>query len=311
MAIARPRRKKSAVPHAVLDVGSNSIRLLVAHPAEMSVRPIHEEGEFVRLGHAVDRTGVLQPDREKAALRAIERLADRAKALGAEQVVAVATSAVREAENGPRFIRRVRTRTGIDLQVLSGHREAEMVYLGATLGMPLAGPTLIVDLGGGSAEVIGADRDGLRWARSLPLGCGRLTDRLIAHDPPANRELAAVEEYVLAVLDDLPAMTPEKIILTGGTANRIARLLGSDKHLTPVKGQQLDRLLRLGRKCCSRTLVRRYRMRTERAAVFAAGVCVLRAIVQAYGAPEVVVTRSGFREGTLIDSLRGGDSRAS
>src|SRR5215467_12246573 len=127
MAVSRTdqeRRAPLTAPRAVLDVGSNSIRLLVARPAEDAVMPIHEEGEHVRLGHKVDRTGVLCPDRAEAALQAIERLAGRARSLGAADLVAVATSAVRDAENGRRFIRRVRTRTGVHLKILSGRREA-------------------------------------------------------------------------------------------------------------------------------------------------------------------------------------------
>src|SRR5206468_1631880 len=145
---------------------------------------IEDVSEFVRLGKGVHASGRLQEDRIVAAIDAVGRLTARATARGAQKVTAIATSAVRDAANRDEFVRRVLDATGVRIRILSGDEEAQLTYLGATLGNPLGNGAVICDLGGGSAELIFASPAGIEWAQSLQLGSGRLTEQFVHHDPP-------------------------------------------------------------------------------------------------------------------------------
>jgi exopolyphosphatase/guanosine-5'-triphosphate,3'-diphosphate pyrophosphatase len=146
----------TAAPIASLDVGSNTIRLVAARPRDGALETVLDLGSFARLGMGVERTGELNAARVDAAVKAVREYAALARVLGVQEILAVATSAIRDARNGPDFVDRVREAAGVDLQIISGDREAELTYLGATLGMSWRGTVVVVDLGGGSGEIIAA-----------------------------------------------------------------------------------------------------------------------------------------------------------
>lgn len=294
--------------HAALDVGSNTIRLLVAEAQGQSLVPVRDESEFVRLGLGVDTTGELDPERERVAVRAIERLADIARDLGAMSLPAIATSAVRDARNGQAFIERVREATGVEIRIITGEEEAELTYLGATIGISLDAGTIVVDLGGGSAEIVAAGEAGIRWARSVPLGSGRLTERFIDQDPPGAEAVQRLKRHVDDVLAGLPEAQIQRAILTGGTATHIAILAGRNitegSSLCFAPGVIDDALKVL----CSRPaadIVREFSVRSERAAVLPAGVAAISAIINYFSVVDVVITRQGIREGVIRAAQQG------
>jgi exopolyphosphatase / guanosine-5'-triphosphate,3'-diphosphate pyrophosphatase len=291
-------------PRAVLDIGSNTIRLLVARPEEDRLVPLVDRSEFVRLGRNVDRSGELQADRIDAAVSAIRALQDLAREMGVEETTAIATSAVRDAGNGKAFAEAVREKTGLEVRILSGEEEAELTFLGATLGMPLDGGAVIVDLGGGSAEVVLAKAASMEWARSLQLGSGRLTERFIEHDPPEPDELDALAAHVRAQLRGLPAASAQSAIFTGGTATHIAVLERRSDPLVCMTRDDLGRVLEIVRTQSSQQLVDGYSIRPERAQVLPAGICTLATIAGFYRVDCVVITRQGLREGAIVAILR-------
>lgn len=293
-----------ARPLAALDIGSNTIRLLVAQVSGDSLVPIEDASEFVRLGRGVDASGELQDDRIVTAIAAIERLSARAKELGADGVTAIATSAVRDASNRDEFVRRVRDATGISVRILSGDEEARLTYLGATLGNPVENGAVICDLGGGSAELIFATSSGLQWAQSLQIGSGRLSEQFVQHDPPTNDELEALRHQVRAMLRDLPPADATTSILTGGTASHIAYLLEKGGDRTQVNRADLERVVALVSTASADQLVSERGVRRERAEVLPAGVTAAAAIVEFYDTPNVIITRRGIREGAIVDSVR-------
>jgi exopolyphosphatase/guanosine-5'-triphosphate,3'-diphosphate pyrophosphatase len=293
------------MPRAVLDIGSNTIRLLVANVRGNDLEPLLDDSDFVRLGRDVDRTDELQPDRMDAAIASIRRLTKEAEDRGATPVAAVATSAVRDAANGREFVRRVRDETGIEVEIISGEREAELTFRGATLGVSLAGGVLVTDLGGGSAELIFADEPGIRWRVSEKLGSGRLTERFIQHDPPPREEVEAVEAHVTEVLRGLPEAQPWCLIFTGGTATHLALVAGSEENVTALSREQLARVVETITSQPSDRLVQEYRFRPERARVLAAGAATLEAIARFYHPQRIMITRGGIREGVLLDAERG------
>jgi len=291
-------------PYAVLDVGSNTIRLLVARLHEGKLQPVDDQSEFVRLGRGVDKTGELDPDRQRAALQTIATLAGQARSLGADGVVAIATSAVRDAANGERFAQLVKESTGVELEIISGEREAYLTYMGATLGIPIESGAMVCDLGGGSAELIHADKSGMRWATSVPLGSGRLTERFLRHDPPTAEEQDRLAAYVRSVLEDLPAARVEVAILTGGTATHLAWLAGRDGMIEHVDSRTVEQVMAILSSEPASEIVSRYDVKPERAQVLPAGVRALQTLAQYYAVDHIVITRHGIREGTLIDYLQ-------
>ncbi len=295
----------SAAPRAALDIGSNTIRLLVARVTDGSIEPIEDASEFVRLGKGVDASGRLREDRMLAAIAAIRSLVARARSLGTDTVIAIATSAVRDASNRDEFVQRVHDATGITIRILSGDEEARLTYLGAVLGSPVGDGAIICDLGGGSAELIFATSDGMEWAKSLQFGSGRLTEQFIHHDPPEPAELEAVRQHVRRLLSDLPAARATKSILTGGTASHVAYLLGKGGDQVELDAGDLDRDLTLIRTETVDQLVEVHGVRRERAEVLPAGITAAAAIVEYYSTPSVTITQRGIREGAIVDSLQG------
>lgn len=315
---------------AALDIGSNTIRLLVARYEDGSVSPIRDDSEFVRLGLGVDKTGELNPDRERAAVQAIQHLAAVARELGAERLLAIATSAVRDARNGQAFVERVREETGVEVRIISGEEEAKLTFLGASMGISLARGAIVVDLGGGSAEIIAADENGMRWAQSVPLGSGRLTEQFIHQDPPGAEGIGQLRRHVDALLEHLPHTDLRRAILTGGTASQIGPLAGkptpkplrggvpgsgktvsssgkTGKRNTPLhmKPEEVDRALAVLCSDPAQEIVRRFDVKPERAAVLPAGVAALSEIIHFYRVDEVLITRYGIREGLIEAGQRG------
>lgn len=295
-------------PQGALDVGSNTIRLLVAAYEDGALIPIRDDSEFVRLGLGVDKSGELNPGRERVAIHAIGRLATTARELGVERLLAIATSAVRDARNGQAFVQRVREETGVEVRIISGEEEATLTFLGASQGIPLAGGALIVDLGGGSAEIITASEEGMRWARSMPLGSGRLTEQFMHRDPPSADEVGQLRRHVDTLLEGLPSTEVRRAILTGGTATQIGPLTGDPSHRTTplhLRPEDVDRALHVLCTHSAEEIVREYGVRTERAAVLPAGIAALSEIIHFYRIAEVLVTNHGIREGVIEAGQRG------
>ncbi len=269
-----------------------------------SLIPLAQESDFVRLGLDVEKTGMLRPDREAAAIAAIKRFKQIAVSLGAETVLAIATSAVREARNGGEFARRVQQETGVEVRIINGQEEAELTFLGATLGLNVEEGAIVADLGGGSAEIISANRLGVCWADSLPLGSGRLTELYLHHDPPGQEELRDLCNYVRSLLRKLPDTQATRAIFTGGTASQVIRLAGKRGETVELTPQELEKVLHLLATTSTAEIVAGGASR-ERAAVLPAGVAALAEIVRYYSIGSIAITRHGIREGVIEASLRG------
>lgn len=288
---------------AALDIGSNTIRLLVASPEGCELRPLLDLSAFVRLGSGVDRTGVLDPVRQERALKAVLELTEEARKLGVSGIRAVATSAVRDARNGPEFVQRLRREAGVEVEIVSGEEEARLTFLGATLGVPLDDGLLVFDIGGGSGEIIAAHDGEMAWAKELPLGSGRLTERFVEHDPPETAELQAVGDYVRVLLEKLPAAHPKKLVGTGGTAKHIPLLLGLEGwpiEITAIQLGEASEILTTSRHV---DVAERFGIEPERAPVLPAGVQTIRTICEIYGIGKLMITLNGIRQGMIVDQL--------
>ncbi|MFF5440635.1 exopolyphosphatase [Streptomyces achromogenes] len=303
---------------AAVDCGTNSIRLLVADadPATGELTELDRRMTIVRLGQDVDRTGRLAPEALERTFAACREYAGIIKEHGAERVRFVATSASRDAENREDFVRGVLDILGVEPEVISGDQEAEFSFTGATKELTgrtdLARPYLVVDIGGGSTEFVVGD-DHVRAARSVDIGCVRMTERHLVHggevsDPPTGEQIAAIRADVEAALDLAERTVPLR------EARTLVGLAGSVTTVSAI-AQELPEYdsVRIHHSRISRERVREiteWLLRSthaERAAVpsmhpgrvdvIGAGALVLLAIMERTGAEEVVVSEHDILDG--------------
>src|SRR5215212_5396536 len=231
-------------PMAAFDIGSNSIKMTVGRSnGAGGVDEFLWRSATVRLGAGIEKTGRLADDRIDAALAALRQFAREARDAGATRLIGVATEATRVAENGEAFLARVRDETGLELKAISGEREAELTFRGLKATLDLDGDVVVADVGGGSTEVISATESTFRWGRSIPLGSGRLTDRLVHQDPPTKDELSACRGAAGKALDELelPVGPIDRLLAVGGTGEYVIRLLPSEER--PATIDDLDGVL--------------------------------------------------------------------
>lgn len=221
---------------AAVDLGTNTTRLLVADVAGGRVDPVVRRETITRLGEAVDRRRILLPTSVARVRNVLVDYRREAERLGAERVLAVGTSAIRDAENGEAFLGEVEWSYGFTTRLLSGPEEAELTLRGAASGRTVERRTLVVDVGGGSTELVVAGPAGVETAVSTEAGSVRLTERFLGSDPPTADELRACAGYVRSLLPDLDASTAIGVAATVTTAAAIER-----GGVGPVHGRQLSR----------------------------------------------------------------------
>ena len=286
--------------YSVVDVGSNTIHLLVGEVDEGAVLPVTGEKVSARLGAGVEKTGHLAGERLALAAETITLFAKIAALNGAPSPEILATSAVRDAENGSELVERVRERTGLKMRLISGEKEAALGFRGALSAVRREGQVLVVDLGGGSAQLIlGEASQGPERRVSLPLGTNRTTERFVDGDPPTDEELKALSEHAPQLLPDWDVGGAE-VVAVGGSARAMIKI--TRDRLT------VERLWRLSeeiRECPSGVLAREQGLAPERARVLPAAITTLATVLEHFGKDELIVARGGIREGTLLALAEG------
>ncbi|AVH97143.1 MULTISPECIES: Ppx/GppA phosphatase family protein [Streptomyces] len=297
---------------AGIDCGTNSIRLLVAdvHPETGELVELDRRMTIVRLGQGVDRTGRLAPEALERTFAACREYAAVIEELGAERIRFVATSASRDAENRDEFVNGVVEILGVEPEVITGDQEAAFSFAGATCELPGTETYLVVDIGGGSTEFV-TGTDHVQAARSVDIGCVRLTERHVRHDPPTAEEIEAIRADVRAALDlaaeAVPIDTADVLVGLAGSVTTVAALsLGlpaydSEKvHHSRVSAEQVaevtDRLLASTHDERAAIPV----IHPGRIDVIVAGALVLREIVERVGAREVVVSEHDILDGIAL-----------
>jgi len=223
------------VRRAVIDVGTNSIKLLVADVSGREVRPVHEESRQTRLGQGFYETRRLQPESIARTAEAVWEFGEIAREKLAASIHVIATSAARDAVNPRDLTNAIERACGLKTEIISGAREAEWVYLGAATDAELARrPLLLLDVGGGSTEFIVGHGSQVRFARSFPLGTVRLMERFPHGDPPKKAEFEAGRDWVRNFLQQevRPQLEPAlqegsaeiHLVGTGGTTSILARI---------------------------------------------------------------------------------------
>lgn len=273
-------------------------------------------GEISRLGEGLDRTGLIDESAVSRTLECLERFVQEAEYSGASHIRVAGTSALRSAANGPDVAARFSARIGYPVEILSGEEEARLVFLAVSSAFNgRAGRTVVVDIGGGSTEIIVGDGDEGRQLISLPLGCVHLTERLIANDPPLQEELDAVRALVrgtyeerLGTFDSGPI---DRAVGVGGTVTAFGAL---DMKLTKYDPARIenhflpkDRILSIEKDLCATPLDRRRELpgvSRGRADIIPAGSVILAEFVSRFPVEGLHVSTRGLRYGLVLSEAR-------
>jgi exopolyphosphatase / guanosine-5'-triphosphate,3'-diphosphate pyrophosphatase len=293
----------------VVDLGTNSTRLLVADVDNGSVRELERRLEITRLGEGVDERRQLLP---QAIARVRNVLVDYRRVLedhNAEPTLAFATSAVRDADNGEAFLGEVEWSYGFQTRLLSGEDEALLTFRGVSAGRGLGEGTLVVDVGGGSTELIMGGSNSVDFHESLDLGCVRLTERFLRSDPPSARELTDCAGYVQSLLNERvpPGVQAAHAIGVAGTVTTLATLdLGlAEEDPELVHGHALtttsvaEELGRLASVPLAKLRTRRG-LHPERAPVIVAGAVVVLETLRYFGLDELEVSERDIMHGAAL-----------
>jgi exopolyphosphatase/guanosine-5'-triphosphate,3'-diphosphate pyrophosphatase len=298
---------------AAIDCGTNSIRLLVADvdPQAGTLVDVDRRMEVVRLGQGVDRTGRIAPEALDRTLAATRAYAAAIESLGATAVRFVATSASRDAENRAEFVDGVRAVLGVEPEVVTGDEEAALSFTGATRELAAAGvpgPYLVLDIGGGSTEFVLGDASGVRAARSVDIGCVRLTERHVRNDPMTPGEVAAVRADTDAAIDlaaqTVPLRETHTLVGVAGTVTTVAAMAMDLPHYDPVRIHRSRIPAADVRDVTARLVAATHAERAAlpfmhpgRVDVIAVGALVLLSVVDRVGVSDVVVSEHDILDG--------------
>jgi exopolyphosphatase / guanosine-5'-triphosphate,3'-diphosphate pyrophosphatase len=300
---------------AVIDVGTNSVKVIIGERDEKgAVRILMDSVRFPRLGQGLNATGKLSQKAEERTLAAIRELLEIAQQHQAEKIRLVGTSALREARNREELLLQVHREFGMDLEVLSGQDEARLSYEAVARDASLEGcgnELCVVDIGGGSTELIFGQGTQMSFCRSLRLGAVKLTEQVLRTDPPDGREIGEASRMAEeAIQDAVAGRGANRVVGVGGTVVNLARIRKgmSSRETEKVHGMRmtpsdcrklLDRLSGLG-------IVERGKLvglDPERADIILAGSIILDRLLSVLGAEELLVSRWGLRYGRLLELL--------
>jgi exopolyphosphatase / guanosine-5'-triphosphate,3'-diphosphate pyrophosphatase len=300
---------------AVVDMGTNSTRLLVADVVDGRVSEVERRSTVTRLGRGVDTSRQLAAEAIEDVCRTVGEYIEAYESLGAERVTAIATSAVRDAANSGAFLAELRERFALDARILEGAEEARLVYLGAFIGRPAADTTLVVDIGGGSTELVVGSAGEVGFYASLQAGTVRHTERYLRTDPPDPGQLDELASDVRSLID--AELTGEAIaaaaegIAVAGTPTSLAAI---DQELDPydpdrVHGYRLpfESIQRMCSLLSSMTLEERLEvtgLHPGRAPTIVAGVVILIQVMRAFGLKEIEVSEHDILYGAALEAAR-------
>jgi len=303
----------AAMRVAVVDIGTNSTRLLIGDVADGRVGQVERRTTVTNMGRGVDHTGLLCSDAVEDVCRVVADYKAHYEEMGAERVTAIATSAVRDAANGEAFIAELRERFDLDARLLTGAEEAQLTYLGATAQRRAEQATLVFDIGGGSTElIVGSGRE-VGFHASLQAGTIRQSERHLTSDPPDPHELEDLAGEIRILIERAVATQPEArpshAIAVAGTPTSLAAI---DQQLEPydpgrVHGYRLGmrRIQRMLSRLSSLPLAERLRvpgLHPGRAPTIVAGTVILVQVMRAFGLEEVEVSELDILQGAALSA---------
>ena len=283
---------------AILDVGSNTVRLLVAEPSDSGLKTIVAEGLHLGLAFDIERDGWISGEKLRQARELARRYADIARQYGAEAIEVVVTAPGRQCANADALVEALADGAAAPVRVLSAQEEGSLAYAGAVGSLTSPPKSVAVcDVGGGSTQLLAGTPDGPAWMRPLDLGSLRLTARCLHSDPPTPQQVEqARAEVALAFESITPPLAPT-VLATGGSARALRRLAGRK-----LGAKDLRQCLELAVSMPSEQLASEHGLQPQRARTLAAGTLILLEAQQKFGVP-LKVAREGVREGAILSLL--------
>ncbi|MGH2923110.1 MAG: hypothetical protein ACRDKH_03645 [Solirubrobacterales bacterium] len=289
---------------AAIDIGSNTTRLLVAEPQEGQLRKVMEQRAYTRIGKGASKNGKITAEKIAEVAEVVTTQVRLAEELGAEAIKVVATAAIREAKNRDKVVKEITEAAGVEVEVLGEEEEGRLAFIGATksLGHPVEGTVAVVDVGGGSSEVIfGTVAEGVSEVRSWKVGSGSLTEELIEGDPPSASETRALRDRITDLFEDEELDRPDQAVAVGGSATSLRTLVGA-----VLEYETLERAIRVLSSDEIADVAKRFELDPRRVRLLPAGVLLLEKFSQLLGQP-LQIGKGGLREGVILELLSGGD----
>jgi exopolyphosphatase/guanosine-5'-triphosphate,3'-diphosphate pyrophosphatase len=293
---------------AAIDIGSNTTRLLVAEPQEGQLRKVMEQRAYTQIGADMKRDGKISADKIAEVGEVVATQVRLAEELGAEAIRTVATAAIREANNSKKAVKGIEGIAQVEVDVLSEHEEGRFAFVGATktLGHPVPGDIGVVDVGGGSSEiVVGTVADGVDVVRSFKIGSGQLTDDFLTQDPPSASEIRKLRDHIDDFFDGVEVPKPDQAVAVGGSATSLRTLVGA-----VLEYETLERAVRVLAGDPIADVAKRFELDPRRVRILPAGVLLLEKLSELLGQP-LQIGKGGLREGIILDLLNGSDNGAS
>jgi exopolyphosphatase / guanosine-5'-triphosphate,3'-diphosphate pyrophosphatase len=301
---------------AAIDIGSNTIHLVVARATAQTLDILADEVELVRIGESVTASGQISQEKCDYAVSVLGQYRALAEQHQAQEIFVVATEAIRQASNSDWFIETVRRKTGLQIDIISGMAEAALTFAGATyeaLGQPHPPEVVgVMDLGGGSMELVTARHGQINWKTSVPIGSGWLHDRFLTANPPEHEAIAVAETFLSTYFQGMRIKyKAPALIVTGGSANSLLyltrRAFKLDMHQVQLTQHDLLRCQGLLSALPAEEVAQRFEQPVERARILLAGALIIQAMMSRLGLNEIYVSPHGIREGILLARERYGE----
>ncbi|HEU0001876.1 MAG TPA: CHAD domain-containing protein [Ktedonobacteraceae bacterium] len=302
---------------AAIDVGSNTVHIVVARATARMLDILADEVELVRIGESVTASGLISREKCDYAVAVLAQYKALAEQHGTQEIFVVATEAIRQASNSAEFIETVRQKTGLQVQLISGEAEATLTFAGAAYeaqAQPHPPQVIgVMDLGGGSMELVTARQGRIAWKTSVPVGSGWLHDRFLPSDPPDHDALTTAEVFVSTYFRGMRIkQRPPLLIVTGGSANSLLHLthraFGLEMQRTQLTQHDLLRCQGLLSALPAEEIAQRFEQPVGRARILLAGAVIIAAMMARLQLNEIVVSPHGIREGILLARERYGES---
>jgi exopolyphosphatase/pppGpp-phosphohydrolase len=294
---------------AAIDIGSNTIHLVVARCTPYDLEIVEDEQELVRIGESVTATGEISAEKTKAAIATLKRYKALARKHKARPILVVATEAIRQASNSAAFLEQVFSKTKLTVNLISGTAEAALTFFGSTYEVykePHPPAQIgVMDLGGGSMELVTAKNMHITWRTSLPIGSGWLHDRYLAANPPTYDDVTVAETFLQTYFRGLHLKPrPTVLIVTGGSANSLLFLARNafnlDVNHTHISRQDLIRCQGLLISLPAEEIAQRFEQPLARARILLAGALIIQTVMSRLHINEIHVSSHGIREGVLL-----------
>jgi exopolyphosphatase / guanosine-5'-triphosphate,3'-diphosphate pyrophosphatase len=290
---------------AAIDIGSNTTRVLVAEPQSGQLRKVMEQRAYTRIGKASRHEGRIDAAKIGEVAEVVATQVKLAQEIGAEAIRIVATAAIRDARNRDLAVARIESAAGLPVHVLDEREEGRLAFIGATktLGHPVEGEIGVVDVGGGSSEIIlGTVADGVREVHSFSIGSGSLADDFLGGDPPSPAEIRKLRGHIDEFFAEVEVDHPDQAVAVGGSATSLSKLVGN-----VLEYETLERAVRVLAGDPMDEVARRFELDVRRVKLLPAGVLLLEKLSELLGQP-LQIGKGGLREGVILEQLTNGST---